>query len=140
MFAITAVTRTHAAGCATRARRAAAAGTAYLIAALAGPGAFAQTLGDVADIAHESLSPSMELGTALVFFIGFMLVGVCLFKLYVAGRNPGSHSGGTYFASILGLVIGVFMVYQGWVVGMGGETFFDSRDMDVTIDGTTQIE
>lgn len=106
----------------------------------AAPTAFAANLGEVAETAHGSLPSSMKLGTAGIFVVGFMLVGICLFALWQAGRNPGTRGGGGYFASILGLVIGVLMVYESVVVGVGGETFFGSAGNDVTILGTTQVE
>ena len=100
----------------------------------------ADPLGVVATNIHGNLDETMKLSTAVVFFTGFMLVGIGAFLIWRMGRHQGMHAPATLFTCLLGIVAGALMVYHSTVVGVGGATMFGSSSNDVTIEGTTQVE
>ena len=99
----------------------------------------ADPLGVIATHIHSNLNETMKLATVLVFFIGFMLVGIGCFLIWRMGRNQGMHGPATLFTCLAAIIAGVLMVYQSTVVGVGGATIFGASSGDVTIDGTVQV-
>jgi len=100
----------------------------------------ADPLGVIADNVHSNLDELLEVGTAVVFVIGFILVGVGGFLIWRIGRHQGMHSPATLFSSIAAIIAGALMVYHSTVVGVGGATLFGSSSNDVTIEGTVQVQ
>ena len=99
----------------------------------------ADPLGVIATHIHGNLNETMKLATVLVFFIGFMLVGIGCFLIWRMGQNQGMHGPATLFTCLAAIIAGVLMVYQSTVVGVGGATIFGASSGDVTIDGTVQV-
>lgn len=99
----------------------------------------ADPLGVIATHIHGNLNETMKLATVLVFFIGFMLVGIGCFLIWRMGRNQGMHGPATLFTCLAAIIAGVLMVYQSTVVGVGGATIFGASSGDVTVDGTVQV-
>lgn len=99
----------------------------------------ADPLGTVADNVRGNLDEVLKLGTATVFVIGFLLVGIGVFLIWRMGRHQGMHSPATLFSCIAAVVAGSLMVYHSTVVGVGGATLFGSSSNDVTVEGTVEV-
>ena len=99
----------------------------------------ADPLGVIADHVRSNLDEVLKLGTAVVFVIGFLLVGVGAFLVWRMGRHQGMHSPATLFTCLAAVIAGALMVYHSTVVGVGGATLFGSSGNDVTIEGTVEV-
>lgn len=99
----------------------------------------ADPLGVVATRVLGNMDESLKLGTAILFVIGFLLVGIGCFMIWQIGRHQGMHGPSTLFTSIAAVIAGALMVYHSTVIGMGGATIFGSSDNDVTIEGTVEV-
>jgi len=125
----------------SRSRRALAlVGFASLLLAGAGVAVAAEPLGTIADNVRGNLDETLKLGTAVVFVIGFLLVGVGCFLIWRMGRHQGMHSPATLFTCMAAVIAGALMVYHSTVVGVGGATLFGSSGNDVTIEGTVEVQ
>lgn len=99
----------------------------------------ADALGVIATNVHGNIDETMKLATVLVFFVGFILVGVGAFLIWRMGHHQGMHSPATLFTCLAAMIAGFLMVYHSTVVGVGGATLFGSSDGDVTIEGTVEV-
>ena len=125
----------------SRSRRALAlVGFASLLLAGASVAVAAEPLGTIADNVRGNLDETLKLGTAVVFVIGFLLVGVGCFLIWRMGRHQGMHSPATLFTCLAAAIAGALMVYHSTVVGVGGATLFGSSGNDVTIEGTVEVQ
>ncbi len=107
---------------------------------LCGSVAFAaDPLGTVADHVRGNLDEVLKLGTAIVFVIGFLLVGVGVFLVWRMGRHQGMHAPATLFTCLAAVIAGALMVYHSTVVGVGGATLFGGSGNDVTVEGTVEV-
>lgn len=107
---------------------------------LCSPAVFAaDPLGTIADHVRGNLDEVLKLGTAVVFVIGFLLVGVGAFLIWRMGRHQGMHTPATLFTCLAAVIAGALMVYHSTVVGVGGATLFGSSSNDVTIEGTVEV-
>ena len=73
----------------------------------------ADPLGTVADNVRGNLDEVLKLGTATVFVIGFLLVGIGVFLIWRMGRHQGMHSPATLFSCIAAVVAPTFQPI-GW--------------------------
>ena len=104
------------------------------------PALAADPLGVIATNIHGNLDETMKLATVLVFFTGFILVGIGVFLIWRMGRHQGMHAPATLFTCLAAVVAGVLMVYHSTVVGVGGATIFGDSGGDVTIEGTVEVK
>ena len=124
----------------SRSRRALAlVGFASLLLAGASVAFAAEPLGTIADNVRGNLDETLKLGTAVVFVIGFLLVGVGCFLIWRMGRHQGMHAPATLFTCLAAVIAGALMVYHSTVVGVGGATLFGSSGNDVTVEGTVEV-
>lgn len=100
----------------------------------------ADPLGVIATNIHGNLDETMKLATVLVFFTGFILVGIGVFLIWRMGRHQGMHAPATLFTCLAAVIAGVLMVYHSTVVGVGGATIFGDSGGDVTIEGTVEVK
>ena len=115
-------------------------GCAVLLLAAGSAAAWAaEPLGVIADHVRNNLDETLRLGTATVFVIGFLLVGIGAFLIWRMGRHQGMHAPATLFTCLAAIIAGVAMVYHSTVVGVGGATLFGSSSNDVTIEGTVEV-
>lgn len=104
------------------------------------PALAADPLGVIATNIHGNLDETMKLATVLVFFTGFILVGIGVFLIWRMGRHQGMHAPATLFTCLAAVIAGVLMVYHSTVVGVGGATIFGDSGGDVTIEGTVEVK
>lgn len=124
----------------TRSHRALAlVGFASLLLAGASVAFAAEPLGTIADNVRGNLDETLKLGTAVVFVIGFLLVGVGCFLIWRMGRHQGMHAPATLFTCLAAVIAGALMVYHSTVVGVGGATLFGGSGNDVTVEGTVEV-
>lgn len=116
------------------------AGLALLVLLAAPPSVWAaEPLGTIATNVLANLPATLKLGTAVVFVIGFLLVGIGCFLIWRMGRHQGMHAPATLFTCLAAVLAGALMVYHSTVVGVGGATLFGGGDGNVTIEGTTEV-
>lgn len=116
------------------------AGGVFLLLGLATlPALAADDLGTTAERVLGNLPNVLKLGSATIFVIGFLLVGVGSFMIWRIGRHQGMHGPATLWTCFAAAIAGSLMVYHSTVVGVGGATIFGGSDNSVTVEGTTEV-